>query len=115
MTSRQKRHMRQQLAAHAEAERVARANGATLDDLIPRDIAERMTKPKPPDVLYQVVVERRGALPIPVGPAGPEAMAARFAEAIRAMVAAGKERDWFNPVVLPVLAGQRRPIRGFAA
>ena len=112
MTSRQKRHLRKQLAAQVESDRIARANGATLDDLIPGDIAARMTQPKAPDVLYQVVVERRGALPIPVGPAAPEATAGKLRDAIRSMILAGKERDWFNPQVFPVIAGHRQPMRG---
>lgn len=114
MTSLQKRRLKQRLQAQIEYERIAKANGATLDDLIPRDIAERMTKPAAPQVLYQVVVERRGALPIPVGPAAPEATAGKLRDAIRGMILAGRERDWFNPQVFPVIAGHRQRIAGFA-
>ena len=111
MTSRQKRHLRQRLAAHVENERVARGNGGTLDDLIPGDIAERMTKPKPPLLLYQVMVEQCATgLPLPVGPAWSETAAGRFAEAIRNMIQLGRERDWANPIVVPVFAGQRERI-----
>ncbi len=111
MTSRQKRHLRQQLAAQIDSERVARANGATLDDIIPRDIAARMTTPKPPALLYQVMVQQRSTgLPLAVGPAWSEDAASRFAEAIRDMIVLGRERDWAVPMVVPVFAGQRQQI-----
>lgn len=111
MTSRQKRHLRQRLAAQVEHERIARGNGATLDDLIPGDIAARMTKPKPPALLYQVMVEQRATgLPLAVGPAWSEAAAGKFAEAIRRQIALGRERDWASPIVVPVFAGQRQQI-----
>lgn len=108
MTPRNQRRLRKRLVAQIESEKIARANGATLDDIIPGDIAERMTKPKAPTMLYQVMVEqRKTGRPVAVGPAWSEASAGALAEAIRKMILAGKERDWGNPVIVPVFAGQR--------
>lgn len=105
MTSREKRHVRQQLAAQIEQER----NGAP----IPGDIAARMTQPRPPALLYQVMVEqRRTGLALAVGPAWSQDAAGKLAEAIGQAIVAGRERDWASPTVVAVLAGQRTRIDG---
>jgi hypothetical protein len=50
--------------------------------------------------LYQVVVVCRGKH-IPVGPRVKRELADTFAATIRKNIAAGRERDWCDPQVIP--------------
>lgn len=53
-------------------------------------------------VLHQVFVETREGHAKPVGPAMLSEAAEQFAAAIRAQIALGREKDWFNPHVAQV-------------
>lgn len=62
---------------------------------IPGEIAERMTKPKAPDRLFQALVETADGKTMLVGPATPnEGAIGAFVEAINKAVIAGVEKDW---------------------
>lgn len=52
--------------------------------------------------LHQVFVETREGKAIPVGPAMLKDAADQFAATIRAQVALGREKEWFNPHVAQV-------------
>ena len=95
MTSRQIRRLRRQFAEQVDRER----NGAP----IPGDILERMTKPKSPDVLFQVVVTvRENRALLPVGPAMNRDACGLMAEAVNKQIALGRERTWMNAAVVPL-------------
>ena len=94
MTSRERRAFMKRWETQRNEER----NGAP----VPPEIAARMTKPKS-DLLYQVVVETRGAGMLPVGPMLIKAAADQFRAAIAGQVALGKEKHWFNPTVVPCM------------
>lgn len=52
--------------------------------------------------LYQVFVETRDGQAKPVGPAMLKDAADQFAATVRAQIALGREREWFNPHVAQV-------------
>lgn len=99
MTARNRRRLQRRLDDAIRLER----NGAPP----PPQIAARMTRPRQADELFQVCVTwRRADHPdrmIAVGPKMIRQAADAFAEAIRKMIAAGKERTWADPVVAPCL------------
>lgn len=52
--------------------------------------------------LYRVVVDQRGErLPVAVGPAMLWGYADHFQHEIARQIAAGRERNWSNPTVIP--------------
>lgn len=68
---------------------------------VPPEIAARMTKPKAPDILWQVVVTKRATRQlIPIGPMMDEEACGMLAEAINVHVAAGKEKDWMKAEIV---------------
>jgi hypothetical protein len=95
MTPRQTKRLRRQFAEQVERER----NGAP----VPGELAERMTRPKPLDPLYQVVVTvaETGKL-LPVGPAMHRDACGMCAAAVNKQIALGHERTWKNAAVVPL-------------
>ena len=71
---------------------------------IPGEIAEKMTKPKPVEMLYQLWVEVRGEKePKAIGPRMAYGPLEDLLAAINAQIALGKEKRWGNPLILPCL------------
>lgn len=95
MTPREQRRFRKQFTAQVEQER----NGAP----IPGDVAERMTKPKPATVLYQVNVTLKSDRSVhPFGPMMIHDAAGLFCEAINQQILLGNERAFTNATVVPL-------------
>lgn len=95
MTPRQQRRFRKQFQAQVEAER----NGAPADP----ELAARLTKPKQPDWLHQVVVTvKDSGRMLPVGPMMLKPYAEELASVINRFVAEGKERTWSSAAVVPM-------------
>jgi hypothetical protein len=95
MTPRQKRRFLKQFQAQVEAER----NGAP----IPGDVLERMTKPKQPEPLHQVMVTVKDSRRmLPVGPMMLRPYADELAATINRFVIDGHERMWSSAAVVPM-------------
>lgn len=95
MTPRQKRRFLRQFQAQVEQER----NGKPVDP----EIAARMTKPKDPDQLWQVMATlRESGKQIAVGPMMLRPYAEELAATINRFVIEGKERVWSNASVVPL-------------
>ena len=85
MTPREKRRFKRQFDAQVERER----NGEPIDP----ETAARMTRPKMADILYQVMVTKRGSTDlIPFGPMMIKDAAGMFAEAINQQILLGREK-----------------------
>lgn len=94
MTPRQKKRFLKQFQAQVEQER----NGAP----IPGDIAERMTKDKPAEVLWQVVCEGRLKTGLKaIGPKWTKGAAEALAAQINQCVSEGTERIFTKAFVVP--------------
>src|ERR1700722_220740 len=97
MTPKAQRRLQARLADQMRLER----NGAP----IPGEIAQFMTQPKPPPRLWQVLVERKGGGPIPVGPRSENVDAlAALADTINRAVKTGVERDWTKAWLVELVA-----------
>ena len=111
VSSTSSRRLRRQLARQIEREREQKANGAPFEATVPPKILARLTKPQAPVFLHQVVVTVRATgRPLAVGPACAERMAGALAEVIADHIRRGLEKGWINPLVVPVIAGQRRKL-----
>ncbi len=96
MTPRQQRRFRKQFAHQVEQER----NGAPVAG----EVAARMTKAKPADILWQVNVTKPGGGDIiPLGPrfAAKDA-AGMLCEAINMQILLGRERSFTKAEVVPL-------------
>ena len=93
MLTRAQRRFKKQFDDQVRLER----NGAP----VPPEIAARMTKPKAPDELFQVVVTHAVSRRlIPVTPMMRKDMCEEFAKAVNVHVAAGKEKTWMDAQVV---------------
>ena len=73
--------------------------GAPIDP----EIAAGMTKPKIEEPLYQVVaIDRETRRLTPVFPAVIKSVAEEFLVAMNAMIAAGRDKNYVGPIVVPV-------------
>lgn len=95
MTPRQTKRLREQLRSQIERER----NGAPFDG----EAAARMTKPKPQDILHQIMVTVRntGKL-VPLGPMMNKDACGLSAEAINRQILRGQRWDWTKAEVFPM-------------
>jgi hypothetical protein len=95
MTPRQKRRFLNQFRKQVEEER----NGAP----IPGDVAARMTKPKEPDILHQIVVTvRESGRKVPLGPKMCAEALGQAVEAINKQIIQGQRRDWIHAEIVPL-------------
>jgi protoheme ferro-lyase len=93
---------RRDQAAYAEALRAQmqeEANGRP----IPGDVLERMTKEKPEDELWQIMVHDRAAnVMVPMGPMMSKDACGISVEAINRQIASGQRRDWTKAEAYPM-------------
>lgn len=88
-------------AAYGRALRTAleqEANGAP----IPGEIAERMTKEKPDEILWQVMVTDREKGLMPMGPMMNQDACGMMCEAVNKQIARGLRRDWTKAEAYPM-------------
>lgn len=89
--------LREQLRKQIEAER----NGAP----IPPDILAKMTKPKEPDALWQVMItERDSGNLVPMGPMMCADACGMMVEAVNKQITMGQRRDWKKAEAYPMTA-----------
>lgn len=87
--------MREQFRSQVEQER----NGAP----IPPEIAALMTKPKPPDQLWQVMVTVNGSgNRVPLGPMMCADACGQAVEAVNRQITTGQRRDWTKAEAYPM-------------
>lgn len=95
MTRREKRRLYAQYLSDIEQDRNGRP--------IPGEILERMTRPKEPDQLWQVMVRERATGDfIPMGPMACKDAAGMWAEAANRAILAGNQRDWLIAEIRPM-------------
>lgn len=96
MMTREKRRLKK---AYEEALRLERLGAPT--DVIYPGISERLTKPRPKELLWQVWVETKTKKIMPIGPAIGRSVADQLASTIRRFIAEGKETVWRDAQVFP--------------
>ena len=95
MTRREKRRLTEQFRSQVERER----NGAP----IPGEIAERMTKPKDPEPLYQVgVTVRESGKLVFLGPMMCEGAVRGIVADVNKQIATSGRRDWSKADAYPM-------------
>ena len=94
-TRRQKRRLYKQYLSDIEQDRNGRPT--------PPEIAARMTKPKDPDELWQIMVHDRDAnVLIPMGPMMSKDACGISVEAINRQISQGQRRDWTKAEAYPM-------------
>lgn len=94
-TRRQKKRLYAEYLSNIEQERNGRP--------IPGEIAELMTRPKEPDMLWQVMVfDRDAQVLVPMGPMMNKDACGISVEAINRQIAQGQRRDWTKAEAYPM-------------